>query len=133
MIYALDNDELETWSPVNCSLLNRRTIPEDVRNKETPKPPELKLARFWDSLKTLRSSSFEEAVDIIKTSQFKIYGGSIRLFDISRFQVSQALSFSNKAVYKILETKKIRVNADSLAGRAALLLAARYPKSVLSS
>ena len=124
-IYALDDDQFETWSPVNCNLLNSRTIFNG--NKETPKPPELKLAPFWDSLKTLRSSSFEKAVNIVKTSQFKIYEGSIGLFDISRFQVSQALSYSNKA-YEIFETKKIRINADSHAGRTALLLAARYSK-----
>jgi len=125
MIYILDEDDFEKWYSVDCSLSRRRTIPGSAKEEQTEKFPSFKIARLWNSLRTLHSGSFKEAADTVGASRSNNYTGSFRLLEISTSEISQAISSSNKSVYKILETRGFRVNAESPAGREMLLLAAQ--------
>ena len=125
IIYILDENDFEKWYSVDCSLSRRRTIAGNAKDEQTEETPSFKIARLWNSLRTLRSSNFKEAADLVGASQSNNHMGSFRLLEISISEASQAISLSNKPVHKILETRMFRVNAESPASQEILLLAAQ--------
>lgn len=123
IIYAFDENDFEKWDPVDCNLWSRKAIPGSVENEQTEKYYSFKIACLWNSLRTLNSSSFKKASNIVQASRSKDYTGSFRLLEISISEVSQVIFLSKNFVYKILETMRFRVNAESRAGQDMLLLA----------
>ena len=106
IIYAVDENDVEKWDLVDCSLWSRKAISDSAKNKQTEKASNFKIARLWNSITTLHSMSFKEAVDMLEFSGSKNYTGSFLLLEISISEVSRVISLSNKHVHKILETRK---------------------------
>ena len=127
IIYVLDEDDLQNWDPACCNLFRVVTTPSSAKAEQTGAATEFKLAHLWYSLKTLDTATFKDAANLVALSHLRYYTSSVRLLEISMAEVSRALS-SNKLIYGILETRKLRVNAKSRAGKQLLSLAARFPE-----
>ena len=128
MIYALDENDMQNWDPADCSLSRVVPVPGSAKAEQTGKAPGFKLACLWHSLKTLDTATFKDAAILVGASQSRFYMGTFQLLEISMYEVSRALSSSSKLFHRILETRKLRVNAESRASKQLLSLATRFPE-----
>jgi hypothetical protein len=124
IIYILDEVGPERSYPVECSL-SRCIIPGDEtdRRMQTENSPNFKIARLWTSLSTLPSATFEKAVEKIRVSNCEKYMGSFCLLEHPRDKAPQVVSLAKTPVDKMLMTRRLMVNANSIAGRGLLSLA----------
>ena len=129
IIYTLDEVDPEDLYPEEVRL-SRWDIPGIYKDGQiqAEKSPGFKIARLWDWISTIGSATFEKAEEEVRKSHSKDYVGSIHLLELSRTVVSSALSGSDEIKYKHFATSKLKVTAESKAGRQLLALAIENAK-----
>lgn len=125
IIYTVDENEYNEGYPLEYSLTNTH-LKEPAQ--QTNKSPVIKIAMLSSSIDNLESLDFNQAQNSVAKFESGDRTGSYLLLEMTRNEVSRALSFSGERICRILETAKLRVDAYSIAGRELLCLANEHSK-----
>lgn len=124
IIYAIDEVNPESSYPVESSL-STYTFSENGKDRQTQTKiwPSFKIARLWKQLRTLASATFEKAMEEVRISHCKKFMGSFYLLQLWQLDAKWAMEVASWPIDFRLETQKLEVQAESVAGRELLLLA----------